>query len=83
MGTKLQITFSEDVLARLQAEAKRRQVSKAEIVRRALALWFEADRAAAAGAEDQPLLGFVGICPDEHAHDVSARVDEILYGPTS
>ncbi len=83
MGAKLQITFSEEALARLQAEAKRRRVSKAEIVRRALALWFETDRAATNGPEGQPLLGFVGICPEEQSQDVSSRVDEILYGPPS
>jgi hypothetical protein len=71
--TRTQISLDPEMYAQARAEAQRRGISFAELVRRALARMLHD------GADGSPWMRFAGAV-EGGDHDASRTVDEVVYG---
>lgn len=77
-----QVYLTEELDGRLRLEAKRQRRPEAEILREALAAHLGANDAPKQDSSADSLWDLVGIAASA-GHDLSERVDELLYGRKS
>ncbi|MEA2009610.1 MAG: CopG family transcriptional regulator [Actinomycetota bacterium] len=71
------ITIPEDLDARASAEAKRRGISKSELIRRGLVAVLPEDHVE---VEEDPWRELAGFAPLELSAE-SGEIDSVVYGP--
>lgn len=78
MNHRTQIILPVEVHRRVTKLARRKGLSMAEVIRRAVEQYLDAD----AGAQKDPFAMLSDLAGSGGAHDVSDRHDEYLYGTT-